>query len=343
MARMAISAPLVRFWWLCALITGFTLSVWAAGEVPAVPVPTKSALVQLKIAEVDRPIVPFVLTGSLQRVLGGQISPWDFTQLNLSGMDAAFGVGTVGKDNAAGEMFSFAGRTFIRSTNPKTGVELVEVPKDFRVAFSAAVPANVVYGTEVVFPRVQRINFAQPRLLQAMLEEYANATQYPIGVLGWVQMPEVEGVALKRAPINDEGIFGSKKDDYLETLRARDANVVFFAVVLPSTLQRPSLNAYLVSRAAFAETPKGPEGGTVAPAAAVNIHGALVNEAIPNDWETRALIMPGLQKVTVKDILQIHGFSSVQRGALFIYRLKLAEEYTKDETPMKPLQLAPCK
>ncbi len=290
------------------------------GPTPAIA--AKSAVAAAKarlLFEQDRPLASVDVYGTLARVTGGHVSPWDLMPMDLSAVPAGLGYGTVKRFSTTGEMISFAGRTFIRSTDPKTGVQVVEVPGAFKSPYALFVGTPKVTDHEV-FPRVYRLNSDVPQLLYTYLEGLANETQSPIGVLGWLEMPDVEGIALKRAPIDGESLMGSKKDDYVETVRAQGAHVVFFAVVVPTkcALGRPSLNAYALSPVAFDYIPDDSAPATTL----INVRGALVEESAPNTYDTSPLLMKGLQTVTVKDVLHLQGSTTVKSGIAVVYRMQ---------------------
>jgi hypothetical protein len=271
------------------------------------------------LLDLDRPLAPIDVVGTLPRVTGGHVSPWDLIPLDLSGAVAGLGYATEKRFSTTGELLSFAGRTFIRSTDAKTGVRVVEVPGTFKTPFALYMSAPKVVDRQV-FPRVYRLNSEVPQLLYSYLEALADETASPIGVLGWLEMPDVEGLALKRAPIDGESLMGSKKDDYVETVRAQNAHVAFFAIVVPTkcALGRSSLNAYALTPDAFDFVPDE----TVPAATLVHVHGALVDQSAPNDYDTSPLLMKGLQRVTVKDILHLQGATTVKSGVAMVYRLQ---------------------
>jgi len=268
----------------------------------------------------DRPLTPLTIIGSLAKVNAGKVSPWDLPTVDLSTMTAGFGYGSAGPFYATGNMFSFCGRTFIRATDPKTGVHVVEVTAPFTSPFALTLGNPTVMNTHI-FPRVFRLNTAEPILLYTYLENLAKQTKSPIGVLGWAEMPDVEGLALKRAPIDGESLAGSKKDDYVETLHAQTAHVVYFAVVVPqwNTLGRASRNARALSKVAF---DYAPDEGQVTPTALINVHAALVNEEAPSDFDTSPILINRLRAVTVKDIMHLQGSTTIQRGEVMIYQLQ---------------------
>jgi len=341
---------LVRFGSLCLLLIGFGSLAWSAespataatAPLPALPA-TKAPAPTVKtyiIPEVDRPFVPTGVIGSLQRLNMGQVNPWDLTTIDITGTIGAFGAGTTGKYAGIGEMLSFAGRTFIRSTDPKTGVNVVEMTQPFKSPFAVlvAAPPDVMQNTppkvdapfllksmpkavkdsKTVFPRVYRI-FAgvEPQLLHSVLEKLANEVSGPVAVLGWVEMPTVEGIALKKSPIDSESLTGSQKDQYLDTINTNDQHMVFFAVVSP-IMPVGTINNALFEQGAF---DYNPDQGQPA-AALIHVHGALVQEAPPEVFQTTPTLLAALKTVTVKDILHVYGTSLVKEGQLLVFRLK---------------------
>lgn len=302
MTRRAPFQRFARFGWVCALSIGFTLAARAA---------------TLEETPVDRPFVKVKVLGSLPQVNAGAVSPWDLLPLDTSHSIAALGHGTLGRYNATGEMLSFAGRTFIRAINPKTGaVQVVETRDPYQSPFAIVLGPLAGNSLEMVFPRTYRFTETEPQLLHTVLERLAVEVNGPIGVIGWAEMPEVEGAALKRAPVENEPLTSSNKDQYLEAMRARDAHVVFFAVVSPVLALPPVTNTLLTAKA-FDYTP---EQGQPA-AALVHIHAALVNEPTPMPCTTTPLLLEGLRAVTVNDICHLYGTSTVQRGVFMVFQL----------------------
>jgi len=284
---------IARAGWVCTLVLGLGLAACS-------------------FAEVDRPKIPVTITGDAKLVDAYKVSPWDYKSLDLSGSIGALGVGTMGKYVASGDMLSFTGRTFIRTTDPKAGIQVIELSKEqpFRSPFSVS-----IYAKDFVFPRVYRLNATEPKLLYSVLEQLATESKGPVAVLGWVDMPEVDGTALKRAPLADAEL-GADKNNYAETLQVHDAHVVFFAVVVPP-MKLPSKAAIALTETAFGTLP---EKGA-APTTLIHVHAALVQEAAPINYETSPLIIEKMHEVTVKDILQIEGASSIQKGSLLVYRM----------------------
>lgn len=260
----------------------------------------------------DRPLVTPVLAGNLTVVNAGEATAFKCAPIDARTMVGALGLATMKKDRALGDMISFAGRTFIRSTDPKTGVKIIETPGPFLAPFYLGIPDG-----QTVFPRVVRIDAAEPQLLHAMLEEMAKAAQSPIAVLGWVDAPDVNGIALKRAPIEGDSLNGSNKNDYLDTISQRTAHLVFVAVVVPPMTVNTVSN-YRFSRVLFDfDTTQGQPA-----AALIHVHGALVAQAAPPDFATAPLMLKSLQDVTVSDVLHVYGSSTIQRGTAIVYRLQ---------------------
>ncbi|HOF88474.1 MAG TPA: hypothetical protein PLZ36_10285 [Armatimonadota bacterium] len=308
----------VPAWLLCALCLG--LATLAVAQEAAPVEGTPAATVKPLQTEVDRPVAPYAVLGSMARLNGGHVSPWDLFTLDTSSWIAGLGAGTLAKDTGVGETLTLAGRTFIRSTDPKTGVKLVEVNKPYPGVYALAMLKPTDAGR--VFPRAYRVENAEPALLHSLLENLADDAGVAIGVIGWADMPEAEGIALKRAPIHDKSLTGSEKDAYLETVRATDAHVAFFAVVVPAVLPRPSLNSVLIARHSMEY-----DAAQGQPAAAlVHAHGALIDRAVPADYMTAPLIMDSLRTVGVKDICHLYGFSTVKRGVFLVYRLDYLRE-----------------
>ncbi len=341
MARASQGLQMRRFGWMCAFLLGISIALWAddaatpatattpaptAASAPLTPqvLPLVPPIIWSKPTEMDMPIVPVRSVGSLELLNSGQVGPWDMLPFDTSGLAGALGAGSIKKTRSTGEMLyltttttgemlNFAGRTFVRSTDPKTGVKVVELADTtFRTPFAMGAEA-----APLVFPRVYRLAGTEPRLLHSVLEEIGIWAGYPVGVLGWVKMPEVHGLALKRAPIDNEPLTGAKRDDYVEQLKATDANVVFFAIVIPGVLPHPSVNAYLLSKAAIDfDEDSGNTSTTL-----IHVHGALVAEDVPGDYTSSPMILNRLRKVTVKDIMHVEGTSSVTAGTLMVYRL----------------------
>ncbi|MHB0937234.1 MAG: hypothetical protein ACYDCO_15835 [Armatimonadota bacterium] len=274
--------------------------------------------------EVDRPFATVHTTGSLQLVNAGQVSPWDLQGVDPAGMVGGLGTGTLKKYFATGEMLSFFGRTFIRTTNPKGGVQVVEVSEPFRSPFSLMikqVPGQLKLSTgelAEVFPRTYRLIGNETQLLHTVLEKLAVEANSPIAVIGWAEMSEVDGSALKKAPIGDQPLHGDKKAEILDDIRATDAHMVFFAVVSPMLAISKPANTVLMGQAYDYD----PEQGQPA-AALIHAHGALVNEPLPiPDAITAPIMIERLQTVTVNDILHVYGTSSVTKAAFLVYRLE---------------------
>lgn len=310
-------------WLLCvlALAAAAFAEETAPAAAPAAPAPVESTR-PLQI-EADRPIVPYAIIGSLARVNAGMVSPWDFLTVDSTKWIAGLGAGTIGKDNATGETLTLAGRTFIRSTDPKTGVKVVEVTRPYRAPFALAMLQQEECG-KPVFPRVYRVENTDPALLHAILENLAKDAGTAIGVIGWTDSPEVEGTALKRAPTDDKSLTGSEKDAYLDAIKAKDASVAFFAVVVPATLPRPSSNSVLIAKYSMDyDTAQG-----VPSAALIHVHGALIDKPVPPNYTTAPLILEGIRQATVKDIGHLYGYTTVKRGVFMVYRL----DYLQDKT-----------
>lgn len=334
MARTVPFSSLQRLGWACALIVGLALGAWAQGEAAEAPAPTPAPTTApepvlepgppaaapkpvpakpLLLPELDRPPAPLVISGSLQRVNAGNVMTWNFLSTDLSKDFAALGTGTNGKDMATGDLISFGGRTFIRAVDPKGGpTQVVEVKGAFRSAFVLSIPTV----NEPVPPRVCRLELAEPQLLHTVLEQLGVEAQSPLAVLGWVDMPDLQGLAIKKAPVYCEGLMGDKKDNYLETIQANDAHIVFFAVVSP-VLAKQNVAAYVLTQKAYDVDPTlGQVSGSL-----IHAHGALVAEAPPTDFTAKPGIMRALNTVTVKDVMQVLGTSSVKRGTLMVYRI----------------------
>ena len=289
------------------------------------------ALAARSFIEVDRPFATVHTTGSLPLVNAGQVSPWDLQDVDPAGMVGGLGTGTLKKYFATGEMLSFFGRTFIRTTDPKTGAKVVEVDAPFRTPFSLMikpVPGQMKLSTgelAEVFPRTYRLIGSEPRLLHSVLEKLAIEANSPIAVVGWAKMPEVDGAAMKKAPIGDQPLTGEKKADILDDIRATDAHVVFFAVVSPMLAISTPANTVLMGQAFDYD----PEQGLPA-AALIHVHGALVNEPLPiPEAITAPIMIDRLQTVTVNDILHVYGTSSVSQGAFLVYRLQYPKPVKK--------------
>lgn len=318
-------------WLLCALTLMLAVAAFADGAAPATapatapaatPAAPPDAAKPLQI-EADRPIVPYTIYGSLQLVNSGRISPWDFDTIDPSRWIAGLGTGSAGKDNATGDTLTLAGRTFIRSTDPKTGVKVVEVTKPYRSLFGLAM-LKQSDNKKAVFPRVFRVDNTDPMLLHTILENLAKDAGTAIGVIGWADMPEAEGIALKRAPIYGESLTGSQKDAYLDAIHAKDASVAFFAVVVPAVLPRPSSNSVLIAKYSMDyDTSQGQPA-----AALLHVHAALIDTPVPSSYTTAPLILDGLHLVQVKDICHLYGFSTVKRGVFLVYRLDYLQELT---------------
>jgi hypothetical protein len=264
----------------------------------------------------DRTPAPVSILGSLSRVNAGMVSPWDYGMINADEMIAALGVGTVGKYQHTGEVISFLGRTFIRATTPKGAPTVFEVNTPLRSPFMVGIHAK-----PEVLPRVVRLSATEPRLLHTDLEKMANEAGAPIAVLGWADMPELEGNALKRAPSGDESLTGSKAGEYLDQLRLRNASVVFVAVVVPATLPRPSLNAATIAKMATDYDPS--QGAPVA--ALIHVHGAVVEEAPPASYNSTPILQEALRRTTVQEVLHIYGSSTIQRGFAMVYEINYQE------------------
>lgn len=312
---MACTAPVfqtARRIGMCLLVLGFALAAWS-------------------FVEVDRPFASVHTTGSLQLVNAGQVSPWDLQGIDPAGMVGGLGTGTLKKFNTAGEMLSFFGRTFIRTTNPKGGVKVVEVNAPFRSPFSLMIkplPGQAKLPTgemAEVFPRTYRLTSNEPQLLHTVLEKLAVEADSPIAVIGWAEMPEVDGSALKKAPIGDQPLNGEKKAELLDDIRAQNAHVVFFAVISPMLAISKPANTVLMGQAFDYD----PEQGQPA-AALIHVHGALVNEPLPiPDAITAPIMIERLQTVTVNDILHVYGTSSVTKAAFLVYRLEYPNQTKK--------------
>lgn len=312
-------------WLVCVLALALAVMVCAQDTAPTdAPVaPAPAASVKPLQIEADRPIVPYEIFGSLQRVNAGMVSPWDFLTVDSSAWIAGLGTGTIGKDNATGETLTLAGRTFIRSTDPKTGVKVVEVARPYRAPFALAMQKQPD-GSQPVFPRVFRVENTDPALLHTILENLAKDAGTAIGVIGWTDSPEVEGNALKRAPTDDKSLTGSEKDQYLDTIRAKDASVAFFGVVVPATLSRPSSNSVLIAKYSMEyDTAQGQPS-----AALIHVHAALIDKPVPPNYSTAPLILEGIRQAAVKDICHLYGYTTVKRGVFLVYRL----DYLKDKT-----------
>lgn len=299
-----ISLPL----WLSVLLLGLALAVSAA-----------------PVQEVDSPPADVTLTGSLERVNNGQVSPWDLTTIDPAGAVAGLGAGTLKRLKNTGDMMSFAGRTFLRTVDPKQGVKLVEVTgQKIQSPFALTIAPAMLRDPKTkefveVFPRTLRIDGTEPQLLHSLLEQLALQVNGPIGVLGWVDMPDLDGIALQRAPINDESLTGANKGEYLEAIHRENAHVVFFAVVAPALKLSPLSNSLLTANAFDYNPDEGMPN-----AALVHMHGAIVEEAAPEStpYLTTPILLKKLQKVTVTDILHVYGASTLQRGVLMVYRLQ---------------------
>ena len=300
MARTAPVLQAARRLWMCILVLGF-------------------AMAARSFVEVDRPFAAVNVTGSLQLVNAGQVSPWDLQGVNPVGFVGGLGTGTLKKYYTTGEMLSFFGRTFIRDTNPKTGPRVIEVTGPFRSPFSLMIkplPGPPLPGGEFaeVFPRTYRLNSDEPQLLHSVLEKLAVEANSPIAVVGWAEMPEVDGSALKQAPIGDQPL----KADKLDAIRVTNAHVVFFAVVSPMLAISTPANTLLMTQAFDFD----PEQGQPA-AALLHVHGALVNEPVPIPGAvTSPIIIDRLKTVTVNDIIHVYGTSSVTQAAFLVYRLQ---------------------
>lgn len=302
---MACSTPvqqITRLVWVCLLVLGLGVAAWS-------------------FAEVDRPFTLVNTVGSLQLVNDGGVSPWHLESVNPSLTLGGFGAGTLKGYKNTGEMLSFCGRTFIRTTNPKGDPKVVEVAGTFKSPFALTVTQDPLMAGKLfedVFPRTYRVSGDEPQLLHSVLEKLAVDAQCPIAVIGWAEMPQVDGVAMKKAPIGDQPLTGDKKDELLDTISTTDAHVVFFAVVSPMLSIPPVANTILAAQA----FDMNPDQGQPA-AALIHVHGALVNEAVSHVTEiTAPLMLDGLKKVTVNDILHIYGTSSIKEGAFIIYRLR---------------------
>lgn len=265
-----------------------------------------AALSALAASEVDRPLRPLYLMGSLAAVNSGQMAPWGWTKLNPGGLAGSLGFGTTGTIGEMGEMVSFAGRSFIRTVTPE-GVKVVEAKAPFRTPFAASVLAD---GD--IFPRAYRMDADEPMLLHSMLEKLAIDAKSPIAVVGWVTMAQAEGTALKRAPVNGEAPVG---ENAVDTISVNDVQVAFYAVVIPP-VTRPDAERTRLA----ALTMDAPE--IAADAAKMHVHGAIVEEAAPADYLTSPLILDGLRNVHVKDVFHVSATSTVKRGVALIYRLQ---------------------
>jgi hypothetical protein len=304
-------------------LLALTLGLLARGQEAPAPAPGPAAEAtgeQLRdytipeISLIDRPYIPIRIFGSLAQVNAGRVSPWVPQLVDPTGYLGALGFGTPGRDQAMGELLTIAGRTFIRATDPKTGIKIVEMPGAVRSPFLL----GISFGNHpVIFPRPVHVSEPAPKLLHTLLEEVARDADNAIAVLGWLDMPEAVGMALKKAPLYDDALFGDKRATYLDTIQVPNAHVMFFAIVAPapSTLKRPSLNAALLKDVAF----DGPRAAD-ADAALIHIHAAIVNEAAPKSFVTTPTILTGMHRATVKEILHLHGASTVSNGSLIVFR-----------------------
>ncbi|MHB9026035.1 MAG: hypothetical protein ACYC7E_17995 [Armatimonadota bacterium] len=324
MIRFVPTSLCLRAAWLCALAAGviFPANAQTPETLPGPASVQLPASTWSKGIGIDRPLLNMDLVGTIQRVNAGQISPWDYQTKNSSNLECALGLGMVPtmlnnwrKFDTVGTMVTFAGRTFIKTNDSKAETRVLEVSKSFQTPFCLSV------GTipNDIFPRPYRLTCTEPRLLHSVLEELANDAGSPIGVLAWVEMPEVNGVSFQRAPSEGESLLGEKRGDYLETVKANDASVVFFGAVSP-VMQRPSLNATMIAeRALGLDLEQG-----IPASALILVHGATIAEPLPLDYNTRPILATDFRKVTVKDVMQIQGTSTVKRGIFFVFRLNYA-------------------
>ena len=311
MARSAQIQQVSRLSSVCLLVLGLALACWS-------------------FTEVDRPYALVNTVGSLERLNAGQVSPWDFKTINPANTLGGFGAGTINvstgmlkKYSMTGEMLSFCGRTFIRITDPTGAPKVMEMTGAFSSPFALTLtefkdPKRPGKLFEEVFPRTYRLLGNEPQLLHSVLENLAIEGNSPIAVVGWAEMPRVDGIALKKAPGGDQLLYGDRKDEYLESIQATDAHLVFFAVVSPMLPIQPLANAILATQA----FDLNPDQGQPA-AALIHAHGALVNEAVPcQTVVTSPILLDGLKRVTVNDILHVYGTSSIKNGAFIVYRLR---------------------
>ncbi|HEY3416511.1 MAG TPA: hypothetical protein VGM23_06480, partial [Armatimonadota bacterium] len=301
MLRNAPTSLYMRAAWVCALAAGVIFP--ACAQTPdTLPGPTslqpaQPASTWTKGIGVDRPLLKMDLVGNIQRVNAGQVSPWDYRKKETRYLECALGLATLNptpvnsyrRYDSVGTMVTFAGRTFIKTNDPKSEMKIIEAPNFFYTPFCLSV--NTI--PDDIFPRPYRLTCTEPRLLHSILEELANDAGCPIGVLAWVEMPEVNGVSFKRAPSENESLLGEKRGDYLDTLKSNDASVIFFGAVTP-VMKRPSLNATMIAEKAL-----GLDRGQGVPASAlILVHGATVAEALPQDYTTRPIMVTDFRDLT---------------------------------------------
>jgi hypothetical protein len=288
-----------------------------APVLPAVPVVKETPLITLnKNVGYNCPVVDGICNGQAVNVNNGDIEMFSLVPVNENNLVVNMGYGTIVSRENIGELFSFAGRNYIRETSIDGAPKLLSTYQTVRTPLSVG-----VYNREVVSPRVFRISYSNPVLLQALMNKVVQDIKEPVVVLGWVDMPEMNGEALKKAPIDKVSLNGDKRGEYIEAVNGQNVRVIFSALAIPDK-PKQSITASLFLDKIFNINPTM-KSNVAQSNTVIFAKAAITEDKIPDNYYTSPLVLSKMNAANVKDICTLLPTSTISKGILIFYQPKL--------------------
>ncbi len=287
---------------------------------PALPAPVQpvapSVITLSKKIDVTCPVVEGLCNGQMANVSNGTIEMFSLVPVDDKNLVVNFGYGTVQSRENIGELFSFAGRNYIREVAPDATVRLLSTYQTIRTPLSVG-----LYNSSVISPRVFRVNYSNPVLLQALMNKAVQDIKEPVMVLGWVDMPEMNGEALKKAPIDGVSLNGDKRSEYIESVSGQNMRVIFSALAVPAKAIQ-SISSALFLDKIFSINPTL-KNNVDQPNTVIFAKAAITEDQIPDNYNTSPLVLAKLNSANVKDICTLLPTSTISKGILIFYQPKL--------------------
>ncbi|MEI6520802.1 MAG: hypothetical protein WCO98_12305 [bacterium] len=285
-----------------------------------VPIPTQpkepSVIILNKNTNMVCPVVDGLCNGQITNINNGTIEMFSLMPVEDKNLVVNIGYGTVISRENIGELFSFAGRNYIRQTSPDAAPKLISTYQNVRTPLSVG-----LYNHSIISPRVFRVSYSNPVLLQALMNKAVQDINEPVMVLGWVDMPEMNGEALKKAPIDGVSLNGDKRGDYIESVSGQNLRVIFSALAVPDK-PKQSISSALFLDKIFNVNPqlKGNPGQTNT---VIFAKAAITEDPIPDNYNTSPLVLSKMNVANVKDICTLLPTSTISKGILIFYQPKL--------------------
>lgn len=307
---------------LSAAICVFALPAFADNVALPAPVPESVQPKEASVITLNNntgvvcPVIEGLCNGQINNITNGTIEMFSLVSVDEKDLVLNFGYGTIVSRENIGELFSFAGRNYIRETSPNAPPKLLSTYQNIRTPLSVG-----VYNGSVISPRVFRVSYSNPVLLQALLNKAVQDIQEPVMVLGWVDMPEMNGEALKKAPIDGVSLNGDKRGEYIEAVNGQNLRVIFAALAVPNKAKQ-SISSALFLDKVFNVNPVL-KNSEVQNNTVVFAKAAITEDPIPGNYNTSPLVLAKMNVANVKDICNLLPTSTISKGILIFYQPKL--------------------